>query len=244
MIWRRKAKMKNKRRSQRLNSYAPISKKEPLSIITEQYRKLRTNIEFSNFNKEIKTIALTSTSASEGKTVTSLNLATVYAQSGLNTLIIDMDLRKPKVHRGFGLINDRGLTNIITEKLDYKDVIQKVDDHLFVLTSGKKLPFPAEFYLSDTLLQLMKELRETYDRIIIDTPPLSAVTDATIISSFVDGVILVIASRKTRIDFVDRALRDLNESKANIIGAVLTKVQKRENHYNNYYAYYHDDKKK
>ena len=118
-----------KRKIDQLGSYVPISDKEPHSIITEQYRKLRTNIELSNFNQEIKSIALTSTMAMEGKTVTSINLATVYAQSGMKTLLIDMDLRKPKIHRGFKMINQIGLSDMITHKLD---IDQAVQIHFFI----------------------------------------------------------------------------------------------------------------
>jgi len=193
-----------KRKIDQLGSYVPISDKEPHSIITEQYRKLRTNIELSNFNQEIKSIALTSTMAMEGKTVTSINLATVYAQSGMKTLLIDMDLRKPKIH---------------------------------ILTSGTKLPYPAEFLMSDALKSLMKDLKTKYDRIIIDTPPMTAVTDASIISSLVDGMIIVIASREAKTDVASRVIQDLKDNGANIIGSVMTRVQKREHKYMNYYYY-------
>lgn len=238
--------MNFKRQNQKLNSYIPISEKEPLSVITEQYRKLRTNIELSSFNHEIKTVAITSTMAAEGKTLTAVNLATVYAQSGLKTLLIDMDLRKPKVHRGFGLINEIGLADIITKKMDYDKAVHVVNPNLNILTAGSKLPFPAEFLMSEKLKDLVIELKGKYERIIIDTPPMTAVTDASIISTFVDGVIIVIANRQTRLDIAERAIKDLKDHGANIIGSVLTRVDKREQHYLNYYSYYHDseDKKK
>ena len=226
-----------KRKIDQLGSYVPISDKEPHSIITEQYRKLRTNIELSNFNQEIKTIALTSTMAMEGKTVTSINLATVYAQSGMKTLLIDMDLRKPKIHRGFKMINQIGLSDMITHKLDIEHAVQIINPHLDILTSGTKLPYPAEFLMSDALKELMKSLKTKYDRIIIDTPPMTAVTDASIISSLVDGIIIVIASREAKTDVASRVIKDLKDNGANIIGSVMTRVQKREHNYMNYYYY-------
>lgn len=229
--------MSIRKKIDQLGSYVPISDKEPHSIITEQYRKLRTNIELSNFNQEIKTIALTSTMAMEGKTVTSINLATVYAQSGMKTLLIDMDLRKPKIHRGFKMINQIGLSDMITHKLDVENAVQIINPHLDILTSGTKLPYPAEFLMSDALKELMKVLKTKYDRIIIDTPPMTAVTDASIISSLVDGIIIVIASREAKTDVAHRVISDLKDNGANIVGSVMTRVQKREHNYMNYYYY-------
>ena len=220
-----------------LGSYIPISDKEPNSIISEQYRKLRTNIELSSFNKEIKTIALTSTMAIEGKTVTSINLATVYAQSGKKTLLIDMDLRKPKIHRGFKKINQIGLSDMITHNLHIEEAVQTISSNLDILTSGSKLPFPAEFLMSDALKKVMRDIKTKYDRIIIDTPPMTAVTDASIISSLVDGMIIVIASREAKTDIASRVIKDLKDNGANIIGSVMTRVQKREHSYMNYYYY-------
>lgn len=225
------------RKPNQMGSYIPISSKEPTSIITEQYRKLRTNIELSNFNQEIKVIALTSTLAMEGKTVTSINLATVYAQSGKKTLLIDMDLRKPKIHRGFRKINQIGLSDMITHHLHVEEAVQTVDSNLDILTSGTKLPYPAEFLMSDALKEVMKDLRSKYERIIIDTPPMTAVTDASIISSLVDGMVIVIASREAKTDVANRVIKDLKDNGANIIGSVMTRVQKREHSYMNYYYY-------
>lgn len=220
-----------------MGSYIPISDKEPNSIVTEQYRKLRTHIELSNFNKEHQIIALTSTKAIEGKTVTAINLATVYAQSQIKTLLIDMDLRKPKVHRGFRKMNQVGLSDMITKNLDITHVVQEVSDHLHILTTGTKLPFPAEFLMSSSLKTLIEKLRESYDRIIIDTPPMTAVADASIISRFVDGMILVVASRDAHIDQAKRVINELEQNGTTILGAVLTRVSKREASYMNYYYY-------
>jgi len=218
-------------------SYIPISKVEPNSIISEQYRKLRTNIELSNFNQELKVIGITSTNAMEGKTITSINLAVVYAQSKKKTLLIDMDLRKPKLHRGFDLLNKVGLSDIITDNLAYSDVIQKVDDHLFVLSAGTKLPYPSEFLTSHKLEELISKLKKEYDRIIIDTPPMTAVADASIISSLCDGMMIVIASRETDVSLTKDALKDLRDNGAFIIGTVLTRVSRKDSRYMNYYYY-------
>ena len=219
------------------SSYIPITSTEPSSIVSEQYRKLRTNIELSNFNDELKVIGLTSTFAKEGKTITSVNLATVYAQSEMKTLLIDMDLRSPKIHRGFSLINDIGLSDIIAKNLNPKDVIHQINDHLDVLTSGSRLPFPAEFLMSQKLKDLIEKFKNEYDRIIIDTPPMTAVTDAAIIGSFCHGMILVIKAKDTETSVAKNVIKDLESNGINIIGSVLTRVSKKDHRYMNYYYY-------
>lgn len=218
-------------------SYLPITRVNPDSIVSEQYRKLRTNVELSNFNQELKVIGITSTNAMEGKTLTAINLATVYAQSKKKTLLIDMDLRKPKIHRGFDLLNKIGLSNLITEELQLDDCIQVVNENLHILSSGTKLPFPSEFLDSNQLKTLVYDLKNLYDRIIIDTPPMTAVTDASLISVFCDGMMIVIASRDTELSMAKEAIKNLKDNGANIIGTVLTRVSKRDSRYMNYYYY-------
>jgi capsular exopolysaccharide synthesis family protein len=221
-------------------SYLPITRIEPNSIISEQYRKLRTNIELSDFNKNIQIVGITSTNQMEGKTLTAINLAEVYAQSGKKTLLIDMDLRKPKIHRGFRIINKKGLSDIFTKDYDITDVVEHVEANLDVLPSGSKLPYPAEFLSSEQLKTFVGKLKDVYERIIIDTPPMTAVADASIISSFCDGMLLVIASRETEIHITKDVIKDLENNGAHIIGSVLTRVSKRDSRYMNYYYYqYH-----
>ncbi len=218
-------------------NYHIISAKEPLSPIAEQYRKLRTNIEFSNIDKEMKVINLTSSFPQEGKTLTSLNLATVYSQANVKTLIIDMDLRKPKIHRAFNISNQTGLTAIVLNKTPIDNLIIPATEFLDVLPAGEKVPFPVEFLMSKHLEKTIESLREKYDKIIIDCPPMTAVTDASIISKYSDGTIIVIASRKTNEDVVEGVVKDLKTNGANIIGSVLTRVRKRDHKYMSGYYY-------
>ena len=220
-----------------MGHYQPITFADPHSIVSEQYRKLRTNIDLSDFNKEMKSMAVTSSFKEEGKTLTCINLATVYAQSEHKTLLIDMDLRKPKIHRGFKLSNELGLSSIIKDKVEKEKAIQKVHDCLYVLPTGPKLPFPNEFLLSNDLRKLLELLHEEFDRIIIDTPPMTAVNDASIVSKYVDGTILVVASRNTSSDVAKDILKNLDENGANMIGSVLTRVRKKDHRYFNYYYY-------
>lgn len=219
------------------SDYHIITQKDPMGVISEQYRKLRTNIEFSSFNETLKSLCITSVFPGEAKTVTTLNLATVYAQSETKTLIIDMDLRKPKIHRAFNLINANGLTDIITKGVAVDKAVQEINEYLSILPAGTKLPFPSEFLMSKKLKHLLRELSQNYDRIIIDTPPMSAVTDGNIISKLTDGTIMVFASRKTNADAAQSALKSLKENGANVIGSVLTRVKKKDHRYSNYYYY-------
>lgn len=222
------------------DGYRIIADKEPLSAVTEQYRKLRTNIDYSTFNEELKVLNLTSSFPGEGKTVTALNLATVYSQSDIKTLVIDMDLRKPKIHRAFEISNTKGLSQMVVKNLNKEDAIYKAHEFLHVLPAGEKLPFPAEFLMSKQLKEVMADLRNDYDKIIIDCPPMTAVTDASIISKFSDATILVVASRKTNVDVAQSVVKSLKDNGANILGAILTRVQKKDHRYVTGY-YYSDD---
>ncbi|QMS84537.1 CpsD/CapB family tyrosine-protein kinase [Candidatus Xianfuyuplasma coldseepsis] len=219
--------------------YNIISEYDPHSSVTEQYRKLRTNIDYSNLDKEIKVINLTSTYPGEGKTVTTLNLATVYSQTKQKTLLIDLDLRKPKMHRAFQLPNKGGVSGYVLNEHPIQDEIQTIHDHLDILVAGEKVPFPAEVLVSNKIKKMFEELRGMYDRIIIDCPPMTAVADATIISNYCDATMFVIASRHTNRDVAKGCIKDLKENGGNIIGAVLTRVQRRDQYYGMEYYYYY-----
>jgi len=131
-----------------MSRYKIISDYDPHSTVSEQYRKLRTNIDFSNFNTDLKVISLTSTYPGEGKTITCLNLATVYAQTKQKTLLVDLDLRKPKMHRAFELPNKGGVSGFVTNQHPISKEIQRVNENLDILVAGEKVPFPAEVLVS------------------------------------------------------------------------------------------------
>ena len=224
-----------------MSRYNIISDYDPHSTVSEQYRKLRTNIDFSNLDKDIKVISLTSTYPGEGKTVTCLNLATVYSQTKQKTLLVDLDLRKPKMHRAFELPNKGGVSGYVTNEHPITKEIQTVNEHLDILVAGEKVPFPAEVLVSSKIKDMFTELRKMYDKIIIDCPPMTAVADATIISNYSDGTIYVIASRNTNRDVAKGCLKDLANNGANVLGGVLTRVQKRDQYYGMEYYYYYGD---
>lgn len=218
-----------------------ITFKEPNSPMSESYRTLRTNIQFSSFDKKIKTLLLTSSGPGEGKTTTSSNLAMVMAQGGNKTLLIDCDQRKPQVHKVFGFSNEKGLSNILVNdnEVDINIGIHETEqENLHVLTSGTRPPNPAELLGSAKMKNFIEELKETYDYIILDTPPIILVTDAQILAQYTDGCLLVVSSGEAERDAAIKAKGLLEKVNAKILGIVLNKVDiKKKGYYNYQYRY-------
>ncbi|MDD1512854.1 CpsD/CapB family tyrosine-protein kinase [Priestia megaterium] len=213
-----------------------LAHNSPKDPVAEQYRTIRTNIQFSNVDQDIKTIVLTSSGAEEGKSTTSSNLATVYAQQGLNVLLIDADLRKPTGHYTFRLENHIGLTNVLTRQSTLAQAVQESEiPHLSVLTSGPIPPNPSELLASAQMAELLKEMKEQFDMIIFDTPPILAVADAQILANQVDGTILVVSSGKTEKDAALKSKELLSNAQGKLLGVVLNNRKVEEG---NYYYYY------
>ncbi|MED4000947.1 CpsD/CapB family tyrosine-protein kinase [Priestia aryabhattai] len=213
-----------------------LAHNSPKDPVAEQYRTIRTNIQFSNVDQDIKTIVLTSSGAEEGKSTTSSNLATVYAQQGLNVLLIDADLRKPTSHYTFRLENHIGLTNVLTRQSTLAQAVQESEiPHLSVLTSGPIPPNPSELLASAQMAELLKEMKKQFDMIIFDTPPILAVADAQILANQVDGTILVVSSGKTEKDAALKSKELLSNAKGKLLGVVLNNRKVEEG---NYYYYY------
>ncbi|NGY85892.1 CpsD/CapB family tyrosine-protein kinase [Bacillus megaterium] len=213
-----------------------LAHNSPKDPVAEQYRTIRTNIQFSNVDQDIKTIVLTSSGAEEGKSTTSSNLATVYAQQGLKVLLIDADLRKPTGHYTFRLENHIGLTNVLTRQSTLAQAVQESEiPHLSVLTSGPIPPNPSELLASAQMTELLKEMKEKFDMIIFDTPPILAVADAQILANQVDGTILVVSSGKTEKDAALKSKELLSNAKGKLLGVVLNNRKVEEG---NYYYYY------
>jgi capsular exopolysaccharide synthesis family protein len=198
----------------------------PKSTSSEAYRKLRTNIQFSSIDSQIQTIMIASALSGEGKTTTIGNLAVTYAQEGKKVLLMDTDLRKPAVHRMFNVPNHVGLTSVLSSQYKVTEVLREtVVEGLHVLSSGPIPPNPSEMIGSRKMTALLQDLKEEYDVILFDTPPVLAVTDALIISSLCDGVILVVSAGKAKKDLVKKAKAHLEHVNARILGAVLNNVQ-------------------
>ncbi|MEH7019903.1 CpsD/CapB family tyrosine-protein kinase [Priestia megaterium] len=213
-----------------------LAHNSPKDPVAEQYRTIRTNIQFSNVDQDIKTIVLTSSGAEEGKSTTSANLATVYAQQGLKVLLIDADLRKPTGHYTFRLENHIGLTNVLTRQSTLAQAVQESEiPHLSVLTSGPIPPNPSELLASAQMAELLKEMKEQFDMVIFDTPPILAVADAQILANQVDGTILVVSSGKTEKDAALKSKELLSNAQGKLLGVVLNNRKVEEG---NYYYYY------
>lgn len=201
-----------------------ISLINPKSPVTEAYRTLLTNIEYSSVDKQIQMIAVTSSAPSEGKTTTATNLAVAYSETGKNVLLVDCDLRKPRLHEVFNTSNLIGLTSVLASKSSLNDTVKPVKDGLSILTSGPIPPNPVELIRSNMMEQLINTLRDLFDVVIFDTPPVGLVTDAAIISSKLDGVVLVVASGKSQIEATLSAKENLQNVNANLLGAVVTMI--------------------
>ncbi|MBC7765576.1 MAG: CpsD/CapB family tyrosine-protein kinase [Hyphomonadaceae bacterium] len=223
----------------------------PKSPISEAYREIRTNIQFASADKKLQVILLTSASPGEGKTTTISNIAIAFAQAGGKVLLVDCDLRTPRLHRVFGLVNTKGMSSVLTQHEDYHQYIHthKGERHtLDVLICGVIPPNPSELLFTNAMKNFIEQVREEYDYILIDTPPIGTVTDAAILSTLVDGTILVTASGQTEIEVAVRAKEMLDKVKANILGVVLNKMtratQGRYYYYYYYYYYYGDTDKR
>ncbi len=212
-----------------------IAHTNPKSPITEQYRLIRTNIQFSSVDKEIKTIVVTSSEPNDGKSTTAANLSIVLAQEEKKVLLVDADLRKPSVHYAFNLSNIHGLTSVLTKKMDLRKTILNSNVlNLDILTSGPIPPNPSELLNSKAIETAIDELKGTYDYIIFDTPPVLVVPDSQIVANKCDGVIMVVASGKTNKQSAVKAKELLVKANTSLLGVVLNGVEMDNS---NYYYY-------
>jgi len=197
----------------------------PRSTAAEAYRTLRTNLEFASVDTPARTILVTSSRPGEGKTVTASNLAVVFADAGRTVLLVDADLRQPGVHKVFDLPNARGLSTVLRGDDRWESVVQATEQpNLGVLTTGPLPPNPAELLSSQRMQSVLRLLTEANELLIIDSPPLQVVTDAAILSSYVDGTVLVIDSNRTRRETVRAAREALAKTGTHVLGAVLNRL--------------------
>jgi capsular exopolysaccharide synthesis family protein len=212
----------------------------PRSAVAEAYRTLRTNIEFASVDAPIRTLLVTSSIPGEGKTITAANLGVVFAQAGYPVLLVDADLRKPGIHAVFDLPNTQGLTTLLrNESFNIDAVAQTTEQaNLRVLTTGPLPPNPAELLGSQRMRAILERLKAGGDLLILDSPPLQAVTDSAVLSSLTDGTLFVVdAGGHSRRRAVRQGREALARAGANVIGAVLNRVPARaRSDYADYYS--------
>jgi protein-tyrosine kinase len=227
---------RNRKQIQSLNR-SLITLTSPKSPISEQYRTIRTNIQFSTVDRSIRSILVTSSGPGEGKSTTSANLAVVFAQQGKKVLFIDADMRKPTVHYTFRLDNHVGLTNVLTKQTSLEYAVKSTEqENLDVLTSGPIPPNPAELLGSRSMEELLKQAFTQYDLVLFDTPPVLVVTDAQILANLCDGIVLVVSSGKTEIEAAQKAKEALTNAKGKLLGVVLNNKKIKESQYYYYYS--------
>lgn len=202
-----------------------IVDKLPKSITAESYRSLRTNIQYSSIDKQVKTLVVTSSNAGEGKSTVAGNLAYTFFQSGKRVLIIDCDLRKPSLHRKFNVSNEVGLTDVLVGTSELNKVMRKIDDNLYLLTTGTLPPNPAEIIGSNTMENFLEECKINFDYIILDTPPILPVTDSKLLAIKADATVLVVRSEISKLKHVSQAFKELGKVNANVIGTILNDVE-------------------
>jgi non-specific protein-tyrosine kinase len=213
----------------------------PRSGVAEGYRMLRANIEFASVDAPVKTLLVTSAVPNEGKTVTAANIAVVFAQAGRRVLLVDADLRKPSVHTIFGLPNGQGLTTMLRGETMTPEVVSHATEqaNLRILTTGPLPPNPAELLGSHRMQSVLGLLKESADLVVFDSPPLQAVTDAAVLSSFSDGALLVVDAGHSRRRAVRQAYQALERAGANVLGVVLNRVAEKSSF--DYAGYYGEE---
>lgn len=222
----------------RNGSSALFAYANPKSPIAEAFRTLRTNISFSFLDRPFKIIMTTSAGPEDGKSTVTANMGVVLAQAGSRVLIVDCDLRKPTMHKLFETDNHRGLTNLLAQDLEITDAAKPTRaEGLSLLTSGPIPPNPSELLGSQKMKSFLQKAAGMYDVVLVDSPPVVAVTDASVLAPLVDGVMLVVKSGVTKIDMLKDARAQLEKASAKIIGVVLNGVKMQGEDYRYYYYY-------
>ena len=214
-----------------------ITHKNPKSVVSEGIRTIRTNLQFSNVDNNVKKIMFTSSMPGEGKSFISTNVAIAFAQDGHKVLIVDCDMRKGRLHRIFNETNNKGLSNLLIDNKDIKKYIKQTKiKNLSILTCGTTPPNPSELLNSEANKKLIKKLEEEYDYIIFDCVPINGLPDSIIMSKIVDRVIIVSANKETPMDLLIKTTKSLQTVDSNIAGVILNKVNTT---YDKYYGHYY-----
>ena len=217
-----------------------VTQNDPKNPAAEAYRVIRTSVQFAQAGKALKTIAITSCTPNEGKSMTVANLAVVLTQAGKSVLLMDCDMRNPTVHKNFNLSNKVGLSSCISMGTAVADAVQATAiEGLDALTSGVIPPNPSELLGSERMQNILQRAKEEYDYLLIDTPPVLPVTDSLVLGRMVDGLILVIDSGEIKVEMAREVKNQLVHAGANILGVVLNKVRSEHHGYGYGYYYYY-----
>lgn len=214
-----------------------ITMLDPNSPASEAYRTLRTNLLYSAVDEPPQVVVLTSPGPGEGKSTTCANLGVVLAQTGWRCLILDCDLRKPTIHKAFGLRNVWGVADVVVGQRTLEDVWQEPMKGLKVVTSGSIPPNPAELLGSGRFGELLGQARQQFRYVLVDAPPIGLVSDPAILATHSDGVLLVLDAQKTRKGTVRQGMRRLEAVGANVFGTVMNNVKSSNGHYYQGYTY-------
>jgi capsular exopolysaccharide synthesis family protein len=212
---------------------------DPKSNIAESIRTIRTNLQFSSIDDEVKTILITSTAPGEGKSFISANLATAFAQNDSRVLIVDCDMRKGRLHKIFNVTNEKGLSNLLIDEVEdeFKNYIKKTEiDNLYILTMGTLPPNPSELLSSTKNKVLIKVLKSKFDYVIFDGVPTNGLTDSLIMARLVDKVVIVSALKQTKMEMLEKTKRSLEGVGANLAGVIINRIPaSSKGYYDHYY---------
>ena len=222
--------------------YRIITVEEPLSLAAESYRRIKTSLEFANVDKHPQVIQVCSATQGEGKSITVLNIAATYAEDGKKVIVVDLDFRRPKLHRSFRVENKNGITDVLAGNIKLKDAIKYGDNGIDCINRGTKAPYPTAVLGSENMAKAFEELRKQYEYIIVDCPPILAVSDAAIISKLCDGCVFVISQTKTERAAARESVKILRDNGVTILGAIFTNISARSSYYySSKYKYYYQN---
>lgn len=215
-------------------------KEHPKSPVSESFRFIRTNLKYMNPDEDTKIIGITSPSEQEGKTTVTANLGIALSLENDKVIVVDADLRKPKLNQFFGISNASGLSDYLSADIDYQNIIKETnEDNLDIITTGNIPPNPAELLNSQKMRYLLKKLKDEYDKIVVDTAPIIPVSDTVSMAPHIDGIIIVVAANQTNTEMLIKTKEILENVNAHILGSILNKYPIKAGGYYYQKSYYY-----